>query len=232
MRIAPLLLAFVLCPLLWSQEGNQLEADRWFVGELNGQPAVSLHEVCTRKGDGGRTSAVSMAMVIKRTLGKSDPASRFEVRDTQVFEEDASGDIVSFKFDHEEGGTRTSATGRVTRTSSAPVDGGDGVTREVVATVYRLGRKTEVRLPIPAGAVLVGDRRSQEMLAKIERAVGEQARFTSVGLLNNRVILIVSTATFAGHDERGQLLYDVVSDAMPIPMRLRLTPKGELAGMT
>lgn len=232
----------VLATTASSQEapsgGDQLETDQWFVGELNGHPAVSLHEVCTRHADGTRTTSTDMALVIKRNLDdpakkkpeKKAPAeadTRLEVRDSQVFEEGAAGNITSFRFDHEESGTRSSASGRVEKSGDA-----SGDARHVIATLHRLGRKTDFDLPLSAGTELVGDRRSQELLCRADLKAGEAQSFVSVGLVNDRVMIVTSTATYSGVDAVGGRAFDLVTDVMPIPMRMLLSPKGDLLGMT
>src|SRR4051812_49953459 len=112
MRLIALLACLLSAPVfaaLHAAEGDRLESDKWFVGELNGQPAVSLHEVQVRHADGSRTSTGDMALVIVRNLDKR--SARLEVRDSQSFDENAAGAITAFRFDHEESGSRSAASG-------------------------------------------------------------------------------------------------------------------------
>jgi hypothetical protein len=62
-------------------------------------------------------------------------------------------------------------------------------------------------------------------------AVGQTTSFSSLALLQNEVRVVTSTATARGV-EGASVLFDVLADAMPLPMRIRLDQAGELLGMT
>ena len=191
--------------------------EQWFVGTLGGQPLVSLRQVTEVLGDGRRQTVSDMLMIIRRTL-PGQPEFRMELRETQSLIEQADGTLVSFRFDHDENGSVTTASGTVGK------DFVDGV-------LARLGRTTRISLPIPANMRLLGDVAAQQALAKSGLAAGATTTFTSLGLISNQVTILTSTATARGHAD-GRLLFEVVADAVPLPMQVRLLPSGELAGMT
>lgn len=202
---------------------DRVEADRWFVGHLNGQPAVSLHEVTLRRADGSRQTQTDTALVIVRSLGEGDK-QRLEVRDAQVFEEDAQGRVVSFRLDHEEGGARTSAVGRV-----EPGEG--GAPGRVVASVHRLGRRSDLILPLTAGGEPVSDRRAFELLAARGLGEGESMAQSGLSLLQERVVLARTTSTFLGFNREGHRQFRQVTDVIPVPMDMTLSANGELQAM-
>lgn len=213
-----LLLAAVL--LLHAEDaprpGDRLEADEWFVGHLNGAPAVSLHQVATRHADGRRTTTADLVMVFKRRLDRVE--NRFEVRQSQRLVEDADGRVVSFRLDDEQNGAPTSAVGTVT--------GG-----RVRGVLHRLGRAQPIDIPVPDGLRLESDRRSQMALVQADLPLGGQARFSGLGLVSGQVLIITSTATGRGRDADGNWLFNVLTDAVPLPMGMTLSPRGGLRRM-
>jgi hypothetical protein len=214
-----LLAALACCPGRGAaaELGDALVSEEWYVGDLNGQPAMSMHEAVSRHPGGLRRDSVDTKVVINRSLGGS--AIRFEVEDLQRFEEDAAGMVASFQFDHRENEQSVSATGRV-------------VGSEVVATVHHLGLADEVRLPIPPGARLLGQQASQDLLAKRSWKPGDQERFAGLALLSNQVRIVQTTATFNHALPNGDEVFDVLMDVMPVPTTMTITPKGDLVGMT
>ncbi len=197
--------------------GDVLETDQWFVGDLNGQPAMTMHAVVTKHASGARSDAMDSKVVINRSLGAA--AIRFEVGDAQRFEEDAAGQITSFTFDHTENDQSVSAVGRVA---------GDKIT----TTVHHLGRASEVALTVPAGVKLLGQQASQELLAKRTWKAGDKEEFASLALLSNQVQIVRVTATFTGNTPSGDLNFTAVMDLMPVPTAMTITPKGELVAMS
>lgn len=191
--------------------------ERWFSGTLGGQPLASMRQVERDLGDGRRESLTEMLIVIRRAM-PGRPELRLEMRQTSLFTEDASGAITAFRFDDDQNGTVASASGTV-------------VGRTVRGTLARLGRTEPVSLDLPEGTMLIGDVRSQELLVQAALAPGRTTVFASLALLQNQVQVITSTATARGTAGES-LLFDVVADAMPLPMRLRLAKTGELQGMT
>lgn len=203
----------VLLPLA---AGDVVENDRWYVGHLNDQPAMTMHVVVLRHPDGGRTDRLESRVVIARKLG--GVAINMTVADNQSFTEDAQGRITGFRFDHEENGQPTSAVGRI-------------VGREVVSTLMSLGRATEQRKPIPEGLELMGQQRSQELLAGRTWKPGDQQVFGSIVMLGKEVQVMKSTAVFKAVDAAGNLTFAVTMDAIPVPTTVTVDPKGELVGM-
>ncbi len=210
----------VAAPLSGAQVpgGDVLEFERWYVGDLNGQPAMSFHAAVSRHPSGQRRDAIDTKVVIKRALGGA-PADLFEVVDLQRMEEGVDGTITSFQFDHRENEQAVSASGRV-------------VGAEVVATMHHLDRADEVRLPIPPGVKLLGQQGSQDLLASHQWKPGDQEHFAGLALLSNQVRIVQSTATFKRALPNGDEVFDVVMDVLPVPTTLTITPKGDLVAMS
>lgn len=204
-----------LLPVLLSA-ADRVSLDQWFVGRLNGQPALQAHARVTRHDDGTSSDALETVVLIARKLGQQ--TIRFEVRESQVYEVDATGRIRSFHFDHVENDAVTAATGRV--------EGG-----VVVATVLRLGRSETTRIPLAKDQALLGQQAGQERLAARTWKAGDQEVFAQLALLNGQVLVVQTTATFKQADPQDRLVFDVLMDAMPLPMGMTLTRQGDLAGM-
>lgn len=199
------------------QHLREVEADHWYVGKLDKQPIITMHLIVTRHADGTRTSRSEINMAIQRTLGTS--SFRMETSQTSSFLEDAQGRIVSFSFDEEQDGQRTSAIGRV-----------EG--REVVATIHRLGRMLDQRLPIPDGVELLSDQASRDQLLKGGMQPGESCLFSGLELFGGSVVIARATTAFKGIEADGNLRFEMTLDMLPIPMQLVLEPDGDLASMT
>ena len=191
--------------------------EQWFVGTLSGQPLVTLHQESHLLPDGSRQTVCEMLMVIRRSL-PGQPEFRMEMRETQTMQERADGVISSFRFDHDENGSVTTASGSVRQ---------DAVT----GVLSRLGRTSPFVLPIAAGVRLLGDRASQVALAKSGLTPGASLTFHSLGLISNQVTIMSSKAISHGMKE-GLLQFEVIPDIMPVPMHMRLSPDGALQGMT
>ena len=191
--------------------------ERWFSGTLGGQPLASLLQSERPLPDGGQETTTAMLLVIRRSL-PGRPELRLQMSDEQTFTEDRSGLITQFRFDHDENGTVTTAVGRVA----------DGM---VTGTLSRLGRTTPISIPIPTGVRLLGDQAGQRALIAAGLVPGSKLIQTSLAMLANQVQLVTSTATCR---ERGAVggLFEIVVDAMPLPMQVRLNPQGVLTGMT
>ena len=219
-RMLPALLrlhvVLLLCGALAAAESDVLESDLWFVGKLNGQPAMTIHAAVTKHADGTRSDTSEMVFLISRTLGAT--AMRFETREAQAYVDGADGRIAAFRFDHVEGGETTSAVGKVV---------GD----EVVATVHHLDRTTEQRLPIPPGTRLLGQQAGQELLVAHPWKAGQQERFSGLNLLGNQVQIVDVTATFVRTTPTGNLVFTMLMDQVAVPMTTTVTPTGQLAGM-
>ena len=208
-----LALLVLLLPLT---AGDVVESDRWYVGKLNDQPAMTVHAVVLRHLDGGRSDRVETKVVIARKLG--GVAINMSVSDTQVFTEDAKGQVASFRFDHEENGQPTSAVGRI-------------IGREVVSTVMSLGRASEQRKSIPDDLELVGQQRSQEMLAGRAWKTGDQLTFGGLAMLGKEVQIVRSTAEFKAARANGDLSFSVIMDLVPVPTAVVIDSKGDLVSM-
>ncbi|HYE05843.1 MAG TPA: transglutaminase domain-containing protein [Planctomycetota bacterium] len=193
-----------------------LEVDRWYVGNLNGQPAATMHAVVMRREDGTRRTRDDMVLVIQRKLGAQSIA--IEMRQGMEFIEDAAGVITEFSFDQEENGQRTTALGTIE---------GDAV----VATVHRLGRADAQRAVIPPGAKLLGQKASQELMAGGELAVGQKIVSAAPQLISGSIVVVTSTATYKGPSDAGRV-FEVVADVMPIPMKVVIDAQGELVSMS
>lgn len=217
----PFLLLILLCLHAAAADvprsDDRVESDDWFAGQLNGQPAVSLHQVAMRHPDGRRTTTADLVMVFRRKLGAVE--NRFEVRQSQKLVEDGEGRVVSFRLDDEQNGAPTSAVGTIS--------GG-----RVRGVLHRLGRVQPIDLVVPEGVELVSDRRSQDALVKAEPAKGASRRFSSLGLVSGQVLILTMTATCDGRDGDGNWLFRVVTDQVPLPMSMVLAPKGQLQRMT
>lgn len=204
---------FLILLLAWCAVAE----DRWFTGTLAGQPLASMRLGERVLADGSRESTSEILLVLRRAM-PGQPELRLAVRETGTVIEDSQGAISGWRFDRDENGTIVTASGTVAQ-------------QRVVGTVARLGRTTPVLIDLPAGVELVGDARSQRQLVERKLATGQSIEFTSLALLQNDVRLVTSTATARGR--AGEVfLFDVIADAMPLPMRLRLDPTGNLIGMT
>ena len=210
-----LLLALLLLPL--ALPGVLPAEDRWFMGTLAGQPLASLHQVDRGLPGGGRETTTTTLLAMRRSL-PGRPELRLEIRETQVVVEDAQGLVSAFHFDHDENGTVATAEGTV---AGAAIRG----------TAARLGRTTPVAIDLPAGTRLLGDCAAQTLLVNTGLAAGATTTFTSLALINGQVT-VVRNAVTVREREGEDLLFDVVPDAMPLPMRLRLSASGELRQMT
>jgi hypothetical protein len=197
--------------------GDALVTDQWFVGDLNGQPAMTMHTVVTRHAGGTQSDVMDSKVVINRSLGGA--SIRFEVGDAQRFDEDAHGLVTGFRFDHVENDQPVSAVGRVE----------DG---KVLSTVHHLGRATDTTLAIPAGVALLGQQASQDLLAKRAWKAGDKEEFASLAFISNQVQIVRMTATYTGATAKGDLQFTVVMDLMPVPTAMTLTPKGDLVAMS
>jgi hypothetical protein len=211
-----LVLATVLRAADLGVAGDVIEADEWYIGQLNGQPAVSLHQSALRLGRGGRTTAGDMVMVFKRKLDRQE--SRFEVRQSQRQVEDAEGALVSFRLDEEQNGAPVSAIGAVS--------GG-----RVRGVLHRLGRAEEFDLAIPPDLPVVADRRGLELMGAAEGQPGEVVRFATVGLVANQVLVMVNTATAEAREADGAVRFSVVVEHVPGPMTVVVNRKGVLRRM-
>jgi hypothetical protein len=208
-----LLCVLMSTPALFA--ADRVEVDQWFVGRLNGQPALQGHALVTRHDAGGSTDSMETVLLIARRMGTQ--AISIETRETQVYEVDAQGRVQAFRFDHVENGTVTAASGMV--------QGG-----RVRGEVVRLGRRSPVDLP--ANQPLWGQQASQERLAQRTWRSGDREAFAQVALLGNQVQVVTSTAAFVARETGGNLRFDVSMDAVPVPMGMTITPTGMLAGMT
>lgn len=191
--------------------------ERWFLGTLADQPMASLHQSERPLPDGGRESTMTMLIAIRRSL-PGRPELRLEIREHQVFTEDITGEVRAFHFDHDENGTVATAEGTITA-------------GRVTGTIARLGRTAPVAIVLAPGVKLLGDRASQALLVGAALASGATTSFTSLALINGQLVVVGNAVTARGALE-GDLLFDVVPDVMPLPMRLRLTPSGDLRQMT
>jgi hypothetical protein len=214
-RIACSLIAFLALLSGTLSGADSGHDERWYVGDLNGQPAMSLHVVEAPRNDGGRTTTTAMALVIRRSLGGKD--LRFDVRETNRFDEDASGALTAFQIERDENGTRILAQGAV-----------DGDT--ITATVFRGGEATTVTLDGPGDVPLAGDRRLQEMLAAGGVTPGAVVRAAAPALVGAHLQLVTSTATCTG-DEAGNARFDLVTDVLPVPATLVVDRAGDLVSM-
>jgi hypothetical protein len=212
-----LLLPLLLLPLslVVGAEGDVLEKDLWYVGDLNGQPAATLHAVVVRQPDGRRISQFDTSIVLSRTLGAQ--AIRMEMSESQRSTEDAQGRIIDFRIDQDQNGSRTSATGVVE---------GD----HVRGTVLRLGRTTTTSLAITAAAPLRGQQGSQDVLVQAPPAVGASTASATPALLNNQLVLITTTATRLADAASGEFAYSLATGLIP-PVVATLDHQGDVVSM-
>ncbi|MBN8526294.1 MAG: transglutaminase domain-containing protein [Planctomycetes bacterium] len=194
--------------------------DQWYIGDLNGQPAVSLHLLSTPTQGGGRSTLAEMAVVLRRPLGGKE--FRIEIRQRQELTEDEAGRIVRFRIDHDENGTRTSAIGTIA----------DG---RALAEVAHLGRIDKQEIIIPEGVEILGQIAGQERMAAAVANAKEGEKpaigFAGVELVSHRVALIRSTARFVATESDGNLRFTVTSDVLPVPTTAVVTRRGDLVRM-
>lgn len=214
-----LLLVLASFALLCSGE-DAPTIDQWFVGELNGQPMVSLHFVSTPVQGGGRSTVAELAVVMRRPLGGKE--FRIEIRQRQELSEDAAGRIQRFRIEQDENGARTIATGTVAE-------------GRAVAEVARQGRIEKQEIAIPEGVEILGQLAGQQRMAAAIAATKEgeppPIAFAGLELVSHRVVLARSTARFAGIEPDGNLRFAVLSDLMPVPTTAVVTPRGDLVRM-
>lgn len=191
--------------------------DQWFVGDLNGQPAVSLHLVSTPVEGGGRSTVAEMAVVLRRPFAGKE--FRVEIRQRQELAEDDHGRITGFRIDHDENGMRTAATGTVK----------DG---KAFAEVARLGRIEKQEIVLPEGVEILGQIAGQEKMAAAVAAAPDgkpqPIHFAGLELVSHRVCLVRSTATYVTTEKDGNLRFTVVSDILPVPTTAVVTRRGDL----
>ena len=217
MRMITLMILAALVTTLHAGDTDTLVTDQWFVGNINEQPAMTMHAVVLQHPDGTYSDRVETNIVLNRVLAGTTIA--FEVRDTQVYKVNASGVITAFTFDHVENGTVTSAMGTVTD-------------EKVLTTILRLGRATDSVLPIPSGIKLLGQQASQNLLAKGTFTPGDKQLFSTLAMMGNQVRIVNMTATHQKTADNGALTFGVAMDLLPIPTSMTLTPKGDLIGMS
>jgi hypothetical protein len=207
---------FVLLLLSLIIVAEETVVDRWYVGELNGQPAVGLHLVSTPIAGGGRSTVAEMNVVLRRPMGSQ--VFRIEVKSRQELTEDEQGRIIAFRFDQDENGQRTAARGQVK----------DGT---VQAEIHRLGRVERQDIALGEGTRLMGVVAQQALLAQASAEGKAEVAFSGLELVSNRVALVQSTGRAAGSDPDGGLVWTVTSDLMPIPTRMVVDRRGELLRM-
>ncbi len=216
LRLTALLLATVV---LAAGDSPQV-VDQWFLGELNGQPAVSLHLVSTPVVGGGRSTVAEMAVVLRRPFAGKE--FRVEIRQRQELAEDERGRITGFRIDHDENGTRTIANGTVK----------DG---KAFAEVAHLGRLEKEEIVLPEGVEVLGQIAGQEKMAAAVAAApdGKPApiHFAGLELVSHRVVLVRSVARFISTEPDGNLRFSVTSDILPVPTTAVVTLKGDLVRM-
>jgi hypothetical protein len=210
-RTAPLvLLVLVLAGL--RAEDAVLE-DRWYIGDLRGQPLLNLHETLCREPDGRLVADQEIRLVLRRTIGRSSAA--ITMTSSGRFWQDDAGRVVRFALDEDLNGTRTVAKGVVA----------DGA---VVATVFRLGRSRAVRLELPPDRLFLGWKAEHERLLATCRVPGDAVRSCLATLQNGDLVLSLPTTTLREvRDDR--LLFAQVDDLIPsVTTTLLLDRRGEL----
>ncbi len=168
-------------------------------------------EVFEERPEGGTISRFDLDLILLR------PA-RIEIRQTESFTEDAVGRLLGFRFDHDEGGQRTTAIGEVT-------EGG------VIVDIFRLGRKTTQHLELPDDTNLVGQRRSQELLAGAALKPGSEMVFVTPQLVQAEVVLSRVTARRQESSREGLFSFVLTSDLMPLPVSITVNAEGALQDM-
>ena len=186
--------------------------DQWYVGDLGGQPAITLHQVAMANELGGRSSQVDLEILIRRRLGNKDIT--LGIQEYQQFTEDAAGRLVTFSFDHRESGETALATGRVSG-------------RRVEGTMSRLGRTTPIIIDLKPGEELIGDLAAQALLKPFTSA---KVTSLSLAFVANQVVVARTNASYVGRQGTDDH-WDLLVDVMPIPMRLHLDGKGRMTGM-
>ena len=210
LRLACLILATAS---LIAVEGGTLEKDLWYVGTIAGQPAVSMHAVTRRHPDGSRSSQVDTRIVLKRVLAGTTTA--FSVLESQTLDEDASGKVTSFRLEQDQNGSLTTAAGKV-------------VGREVHATVHRLGRATDQRIPLPEGIDLLGQQAGQDLLVRHPPAVGGTMKSASLVLMG-QIQVLTTTATLLEKQPDG-FRYRLATDIAP-PATALIDAAGDMVSM-
>ncbi len=186
--------------------------DQWYVGDLGGQPAISLHQVSLAEEGGGRSSSVDLEILIHRKLGNRDVT--LGIQEYQRFTEDAAGRLVTFSFDHRESGDISLATGRVSG-------------RRVEGTLSHLGRTSGFIIDLKPGEELIGDLAAQELLKPLTDA---KIVSRSLAFVANQVVVARTTASYLGREGTNDQ-WDLLVDVMPIPMQLHLDNARRMTGM-
>jgi len=209
--------ALVLIALVLAASEAPQVVDQWFIGDLNGQPAVSLHLLSTPVQGGGRSTLAEMAVVLRRPFGGKE--FRIEIRQRQELSEDAEGRITGFRIDHDENGTRTVAVGTVKN-------------GKATAEVAHLGRLEQQEVIIPDGVEILGQIASQEKMAAVVAAATDgkipPIAFAGIELVSHRISMVRSTAVYSGIEADGNLRFTVTSDILPVPTTAIVTRRGDL----
>ncbi|MFM2090248.1 MAG: hypothetical protein RLZZ127_737 [Planctomycetota bacterium] len=188
----------------------------WYVGDIGGQPSVSLR-IVDAEGPDGRTSTSEMTMMVGRRIGPLSAA--MTIRQTTATRFAADGRVVAVRIDEDQNGRRSVADLAVTRE--------DGT--EIAAGELRSGaRASPVRVVLRPGERLADDRALQQAFAGLP--TGATAAATGLALVSGRVVAARSLATVTGRDGRGADA-TVVIDLMPVPMAVRVDRDGLLERM-
>jgi Transglutaminase-like superfamily len=202
---------------VWAGEAEKLALDQWFVGQVNNQPAMTMHVVVWDHDNGEKTDRLETNIVLNRVLAGAPIA--FEVRDTQVYRVNARGAITKFTFDHVENGAVTTAEGIVE-------------TDQVTATIHRLGRATDQTLKLPPNTPLMGQQAAQLLLADAIKRQETTVKFSTLAMMGNQIRLVNMTAKHQTTHADGSLTFGVTMDLLPVPSTMTIKPNGDLIAMS
>ncbi len=189
----------------------------WFVGDIAGQPSVSLRVVESAMPE-GRTATTEMTMLLGRRMGPL--SSAMTIRQSTETRFDQADRVTAIRIDEDQNGLRSVADLRVERDA-----GGD---ETAVGELRASGRTTPVRIALRPGERLGDDRGMQRALAGLP--VGGTVAAIGLGLVSGRVLPVRSLATITGRPD-GLVAATVLADIAPIPMRVTVDPTGMLRSM-
>jgi hypothetical protein len=220
--LRPLIAVLMCCSLVAAEgadtaAGDILEIDQWYAGYFDKQPTMTVHVVRRRHADGSATLKTDQAVVITRKLGAR--SLRMEMHMAQTIEQDADGNLVSFMFDEDQDNKRTTIEGRIEGS-------------EAVAQIHRLGRITEQRVKLPQSPPLVSDQEFERMIAAAGQKPGDKLVVGQLVPLSGRLVFATATATMKEVTAEGNIVFDMITDVVPVPMTMTVNRKGDLLEMS
>lgn len=211
---------FLLCVIVLhvcAAEGDQIQHEQWYQGTINGEKAMSAHEVITQHSNGSSSLAFSTKIRIARSLFGIPQV--LEVSSKRKFTEDQNGNMVSFDFEDNENGVITTAIGTI-----------DGST--ITATVTRPTGNAKRVVEIPDSKKIYGQAASQELMNDKLSKVGDSLKFSGVEMISGRIQLVTTTAILKSIKANGNKIVSATVDIMPMPIDFVINKEGRMVSMT